>query len=99
VQHAVATAKVGVALMLRISFTEPTAHIHPRGPWLEVNPPKRQLVLPRYSFTQNGRSDSATTCWFVWSRKRLGGLPIVSLYNADIIYATVPEIEEGARHA
>jgi len=97
VQHAVATAKLGVALMLRITFPEPTAHIHPRGPWLKDNPPGRQLVLPRYSFSGDGRSDSTTTCWFVWSRKRLTGKPIVCLYNADLEFSSIQEIEQEAR--
>jgi len=99
VQHAVNTAKVGVALMLRLSFLEPTAHLHPRGPWLQEHPPSRQLALPRYSFTGNGKSDSVTTAWFLWSRKRLSGKPILALYNADVVYATIPEIETEARSA
>lgn len=97
VQHAVRTAKVGVAVMLRISFLEPTDTRHPRGPWLAENPITRLLALPRHSFTGNGKSDNATTAWFIWSRKRLKGRPIVCLYGADVELATIPEIEQEAR--
>ena len=99
VQHAVTYAKVGVALMLRLTFLEPTDTRHPRGPWLADHPVSRLLVLPRYSFTGNGKSDSVTTAWFVWSRKRLVGRPMLCLNAADVTYATLPEIEQEARHA
>ena len=95
VARAVASAKVGVAMMLRLSFSEPTAKINPRGPWLSRNPVSRQLVLPRYSFTGNDKTDSATTAWFVWARVPLTGAPLVSLYRADVIYSTIPELEQG----
>jgi hypothetical protein len=99
VQHAVTHAKVGVALMLRLTFLEPTDTRHPRGPWLEAHPLSRLLVLPRYSFTGNGKSDSVTTAWFLWSRKRLTGRPLLCLNAADVTYATIPELEQEARHA
>jgi hypothetical protein len=34
--------------------------------------------MPRYSFTGNGKSDSVTTAWMIWSRIPLTGLPHVS---------------------
>lgn len=82
---AVERARVGVAMMLRISFREPTAKINPRGPFLAAHPISRLLTLPRYSFTGNGKSDSATTEWVIWIKDPLynSGLPILSLYGAD----------------
>jgi hypothetical protein len=68
-QHAVEFACLGVALMTRISFAEPTRD---RGPWLRDQPIDLSIVLERYSFTGNGKSDSATTAWQVW--RRCGGL-------------------------
>jgi hypothetical protein len=90
VQQAVKHARVGVAMMLRISFREPTAKVNPRGPFLEQHPISRLLTLPRYSFTGNGKSDSATTEWAIWLKPDAPGrdLPaILSLYNADKRYA------------
>jgi hypothetical protein len=78
---------VGVAMMLRLSFEEPTAHVNPRGPFLEANPLTRKLVMPRYSFTGNGNSDSVTTAWMIWSKVPLSGAPMLSLYRADSLYA------------
>ena len=52
-----------VALLLRISFFEPTKQ---REQFLVDNPPSGLIYLPRYSFTANGKSDMATVCWAVW---------------------------------
>lgn len=79
-------ARVGVAMMLRISFEEPTAKVNPRGPFLESHPLTRKLVMPRHSFTGNGKSDSATTAWMIWSKVPLSGHPMLSLYKADDRY-------------
>jgi hypothetical protein len=68
VQHALRRANVGVAMMLRLSFLEPTKA---RGPWLKAHPPDQMIVMPRHSFTGNGKSDSVTTAWMIW-RKDLG---------------------------
>ena len=51
------------ALLLRISFFEPTKQ---REPFLLTNPPSGIIYLPRYSFTANGKSDMATVCWAIW---------------------------------
>jgi hypothetical protein len=64
-QHAHALATVGVALLLRKSFLEPTKE---RGTWLEANPPDRTIVLPRHSFRGKG-SDSVSTDWFIWLKQ------------------------------
>lgn len=91
VEQALKHAQRGVAMLLRISFREPTAHKNPRGPFLEANPPDRLLTLPRYSYTGNGKSDSATTEWVVWLKddylKGKGLPPMLSLYKADETFA------------
>lgn len=55
-------ARLGVALLLRKTFTEPTRE---RGGWLSVHPPTHQVCLPRHSFRGKG-TDSVATDWFVW---------------------------------
>lgn len=87
VAQSIAAARVGVAMMLRISFLEPTAYVNPRGPFHEANPPTRMLVMPRHSFTGNGKSDSATTAWMIWAKVPLTGPPMLSLYKADERFA------------
>jgi hypothetical protein len=52
-----------VALLLRLSFLEPTAK---RANFLREFPPTKLLVLPRMSFTENGKTDSVTYAWMVW---------------------------------
>jgi hypothetical protein len=56
---------IGVVLLLRLSFLEPTDQ---RGDWLAENPPDMQIVLPRWSYKENGKTDSVTTAWMVWLR-------------------------------
>lgn len=90
VKLAVEHALVGVAMLLRISFREPTAHLNPRGPFLVAHPPHRLLTLPRHSYTGNGKSDSATTEWVIWYTQptRWRGLAAIqSLYNADVEFS------------
>lgn len=74
-KHAYKYAKIGVAVMARVSFTEPTTlpakegkRGSPRGPWLSDHPYDKRITLERYSFTGNGSTDSATTDWLVWSK-------------------------------
>lgn len=58
------------AFLLRLSFLEPTKE---RGPWLAANPPDGMIVLPRYSFTGDGKTDSVTCAWMIWgARLRFG---------------------------
>lgn len=80
----------GVAMMVRISFREPTAHINPRGPFLEANPISRALTLPRYSFTGNNKSDTATTEWLIWTATPTHLPPLLSLYRADERFSLAP---------
>jgi hypothetical protein len=54
-----------VAMLLRLSFLEPTRE---RGPWLAKNPPDLVIVLPRISFTGDGKTDSVTCAWMVWDK-------------------------------
>lgn len=63
--HAVKFATEGAAFLLRLSYLEPCTG---RASWLSENPPTRLLVLPRISFTGDGKTDSATCAWFVWER-------------------------------
>lgn len=62
---AVRHALFGVAMLLRLTFLEPTLG---RGRWLHAHPPTRLIVLPRLSFTGDGKTDSVTCAWFVWER-------------------------------
>lgn len=63
VKNAVEHAQIGVAMLLRLSFLEPT---YERGEWLSKQPPSLVLVLPRISFTGDGKTDSVTCAWMVW---------------------------------
>lgn len=67
-------AVLGVVMLLRITWLEPTEDDHRgnegRSEWLGANPPTRLIVLPRYSFRGNGSTDSATCAWFVWAKSR-----------------------------
>jgi hypothetical protein len=58
-------AKRGVAMLLRLSFLEPTED---RGSFLNSNPPDQLIVLPRISFTGDGKTDSVTCAWMVWDK-------------------------------
>lgn len=56
----------GVAALLRLSFLEPCDN---RGPWLGAHPPSDVIVLPRISFTGDGKTDNVTCAWFVWRHR------------------------------
>ena len=58
-------ARLGMAMLLRLSFLEPTFD---RQEWLGKNPPNLLLVLPRISFTGDGKTDSVTVAWMVWNK-------------------------------
>lgn len=53
-----------IAMLLRLSFLEPTVE---RAAWLAQNPPSGIIVLPRYSYTGNGKTDSVTSAWLLWN--------------------------------
>lgn len=63
-KYALATAQVGVAALLRLSFLEPTKD---RGPFLKQYPPTKLIILPRVKFVGKG-SDSVTCAWVCWER-------------------------------
>lgn len=72
----------GVAMLLRITFLEPCASspVAPRNGrlWLQRFPPTGQLVLPRIDFRGDGGSDSATACWFIWTRDGGDGIHVLT---------------------
>lgn len=53
-----------VAMLLRLSFLEPCGN---RAAFLVGCPPDALIVLPRISFTGDGKTDSVTCAWMVWS--------------------------------
>lgn len=65
---------VRCAFLLRLSFLEPTQE---RGAWLAEYPPGGVLVLPRHSFTGDGRTDSVTCAWMLWGAEPDPGQPRV----------------------
>lgn len=62
-QYAFETASTGICFLLRLSYLEPCRD---RGEWLSYHPPTKLIVLPRISFTNDGKTDSTTTAWFCW---------------------------------
>lgn len=59
-------SKIGVAFLLRLSYLEPC---HNRSAWLVEHPPSKIIVLPRISFTGDGKTDSVTVAWLVWIKE------------------------------
>lgn len=61
---ALSRSRVGVAMLLRLSFLEPTAK---RAKLLEMYPPSLLIVLPRTRYNPDSDSvDTVTTAWMVW---------------------------------
>lgn len=56
----------GVAMLLRLSYLEP---VEDRGAWLNDHPPTTLIVLPRISFTGDGKTDNVTCAWMVWEKE------------------------------
>lgn len=61
--NALDCARDGVAFLLRLTFLEP---VEARARLLRERPPKRLIVLPRISFTGDGKMDSVTCAWMLW---------------------------------
>lgn len=59
-------SRLGVAMLLRLSFLEPVEN---RGHWLNQHPPTTLIVLPRISFTGDGKTDNVTCAWMVWDKR------------------------------
>lgn len=62
-------AHIGVAMLLRLSFLEPCDN---RAEFLAEHPPNCLIVLPRISFTGDGKTDSVTCAWMVWNKHQAG---------------------------
>ena len=81
--NALAFAVDGVALILRLSANEPVVKRGLRGRVLMAYADCLRYLItfsaPRPSYTGDGKTDSVTTCWFVWDKtwswKRLGIAP------------------------
>jgi predicted RNA methylase len=65
VKRALSIASKGVAFLVRSSFLEPC---NDRKRLLKECPPSDILVLPRISFTQDGKTDSANYHWLIWRK-------------------------------
>lgn len=65
VANAICYSTLGAAFLLRLSFLEPTRD---RVKFLERQPPNKLIVLPRYSFTGDGKTDSVTCAWMIWDK-------------------------------
>lgn len=63
VPRALSHATIGIAMLLRLSFLEPVAN---RVDFLATHPPTGMIVLPRISFTGDGKTDSVTCAWMIW---------------------------------
>lgn len=66
-------AGIGIAMLLRLSFLEP---VEDRGSWLNDHPPTSMIVLPRISFTGNGKTDSVTCAWMIWEKGKQGTITV-----------------------
>jgi len=64
IPRAYASSVHGVACLLRLSYLEPCRN---RVKFLSQYPPSI-VVLPRYSFTGDGATDSVTCAWFIWDK-------------------------------
>jgi hypothetical protein len=62
-------AKLGVALLLRKTFLEPTED---RGMWLANHPPSRLIGQPRHPF-RGDSADSVSCDWYIW--RKFSGTP------------------------
>jgi hypothetical protein len=70
IEHALSTARVGVAMHLRASIHE-VLKKGPRRTWMARNPPTGILWLPRFGFQRSPKSgkwsqDSCCSCWVIW---------------------------------
>ena len=58
-------ANRGVAMLLRVTFLEPTIE---RGSFFVDAPPSKIIHMPRVSFTGDGKTDSAHAAWIIWDK-------------------------------
>jgi hypothetical protein len=85
VRNALQSTSRGVAMLLRLSFLEPT---NDRCDWLKANPPTRIIVLPRTSFTGDGKTDSVTCAWMIWDLLDTTTKPTLFMSRGDRDAAT-----------
>lgn len=64
--HAYNYSRIGMAMLLRLSYLEPCLD---RDQWLRSHPLTKLIVLPRISFTGNGRTDNVTCAWMIWDKR------------------------------
>ena len=57
--------RIGMAMLLRLSYLEPCLD---RDKWLARHPLTKLIVLPRISFTGDGKTDNVTCAWMVWDK-------------------------------
>jgi hypothetical protein len=70
-----------IAFLLRLTFLEPTIE---RAEFLKANPPHELLVLPRTSFTADGKTDSVTCAWMLWHPHKVMGQSIRVYTKEDL---------------
>jgi hypothetical protein len=82
-------AHVGVAMLLRKTFLEPTGRLHrpkpheDRGPWLAVHPPTHIIGLPRHKFRRQAKgTDNVSADWMIWRRDGYTARPFVIDHTA-----------------
>lgn len=65
-------ARVGIAMLLRKTYTEPCFN---RQGWLLQHKDNfsNQIFLPRMSFTGDGKSDNVACDWYVWKKEKVTG--------------------------
>lgn len=73
-KHAYEHSKLGVVMLLRLSFLEPTLGNKKkpgRNEWIVARPPTSVFILPRWSYTGDVATDSVTTAWMIWDKEGL----------------------------
>ena len=68
-------AQVGIAMLLRKTYTEPCFD---RSGWLLAYKGNfaNQIFLPRISFTGDGKSDNVACDWYVWTKQKVLGCTV-----------------------
>jgi hypothetical protein len=69
-KEAFAYARIGVAMLLRLTANEPVIKRTERGEVLMQHADGMRYLIPfsapRPTYTDDGKTDSATTAWFIW---------------------------------
>lgn len=90
IRNAVKFAKVGVAMLLRVTADEMVMSDHERSQWWADNPEALQIKMPRFSFAKSSKTgkwttDSAYCQWVVWRKDRfIYPQPIIRIPHQDI---------------